>query len=161
VTSYIKKYSPELLGSLICLTLGMLSGYGVKAGASNWYINLHKPGFNPPSWIFGPVWTVLYLMMGMVLGKVWKERTEKPFLLQLFIIQLLLNLLWSPLFFYLHRIGLALLDICLLWACLILFMILVKNQRASFLLFLPYTLWVSFAVILNFNIYKMNLFHAG
>jgi benzodiazapine receptor len=157
MNSRIKAYYPEIIASLLCLLLGILSGYGVKAADSLWFINLNKPFFNPPNWIFGPVWTVLYLMMGVALGKLWKEREKNKGLIALFSTQFVLNLIWSPLFFYFQRIDLALLDISVLWISLIIFMILAWSKRAIVILFLPYILWVSFAAILNFSLYKMNI----
>lgn len=157
MTEMIKKYRLEIIGSLFCLTLGLLSGYGVKAGDATWYSSLVKPTFTAPNWVFGPAWTILYLMMGAALGKLWKNKAENKTLLILFAVQFIFNLAWTPLFFYLERIDLALYDICLLWVSLILFMILSFRIRTVFLLFLPYVLWVSFASILNFSIYQMNV----
>lgn len=154
--STFKKYQPETLGALLCLSLGILSGYGVQAGDSSWYLSLHKPIFNPPAWIFGPVWTILYIMMGIAVGKLWKQKNQHKYLVILFTIQFIFNLLWSPLFFYFERIDLALVDICALWVSLMMLIISVRNQKTIFLLLLPYTLWVSFALFLNFTLYQMN-----
>ena len=155
--SIFKKYQPEITGSLLCLLLGLLSGYSVNASDPLWYIHLNKPSFNPPAWIFGPAWTVLYLMMGAALGRLWKEKTNNKMLIVLFIIQFIFNLAWSPLFFYFHRIDWALADIGALWLSLLIFMIAARHHRSVFLLCLPYLLWVSFAAFLNFSIYTMNI----
>ncbi len=155
--STFKKYQTEILGSLLCLLLGLLSGYSANASDPLWYVGLNKPNFNPPAWIFGPAWTILYLMMGSALGKLWKEKTNNKLLIALFIIQFIFNLGWSPLFFYFHRIDLALADIGALWLSLLIFMIAARHQRSVFLLCLPYLLWVSFAAFLNFTIYIMNI----
>ena len=155
--STFKKYQPEIMGALFCLILGILSGYGVKAGDSSWYLSLNKPTFNPPAWIFGPVWTILYLMMGVALGKLYKQKIQNKYFIILFIIQFIFNLLWSPLFFYFERIDWALVDICALWGSLMMLVIGLRNQKTVFLLLLPYALWVSFALVLNFTLYKMNL----
>ena len=152
--SILKKYQPEMLGALLCLSLGILSGYGVQAGDSSWYLSLNKPIFNPPAWIFGPVWTTLYIMMGIAVGKLCKQKHK--YLVILFTIQFIFNLLWSPLFFYFERIDLALVDICALWVSLMMLIIGVRNQKTIFLLLLPYALWVSFALFLNFTLYQIN-----
>lgn len=152
----VKEYYPEITGGLLCLTLGMLSGYSVKASDFLWYASLSKPLFNPPAWIFGPVWTLLYIMMGVAFGMLWKDRVKNERLILIFTTQLILNLLWSPIFFYYQSIIWALLDICALWTILVVFMLDARNQRPILLLFFPYFLWVTFALILNFSIYQMN-----
>lgn len=155
--SKIEKYYPEIICVVLCLGLGILSGYSVKAADSVWYMTLKKPIFNPPSWIFSPVWTLLYVMMGVALGRLWKEKAKSTFLIILFGVQFFFNLIWSPFFFYLQRIDWAALDIGALWFSLIIFMIFARKKRLIFLLFLPYILWVTFAMILSFTIYKMNV----
>lgn len=153
---FLKKYTPEILGALFCVTLGLLSGYLSNSGPWEWYKSLNKPSFNPPPSVFGPVWTILYLMMGIALGLVWQERHRMMHLLLLFGFQFFLNLIWSFLFFTYHRIDLALIDIILLWGTLILFMKWSWTEKNLVLLFLPYTLWVSFALILNATLYRLN-----
>lgn len=150
----IKKYYPEVVGGLLCLTFGMLSGYSVKISDSLWYISLRKPIFNPPSWIFGPVWTILYLMMGIAFGLLWKVKNRR--LIFIFVIQLIFNLLWSTIFFHYQSVGWALLDICALWLSLIVLMFVVRNRRSVLFLLVPYFLWITFALMLNFSIYQMN-----
>lgn len=157
MVSKIEKYCPETIGSLLCLTLGMLSGYSVKVSDSLWYASLSKPFFNPPAWIFGPVWTLLYLMMGVALGMLWKDRVKNQRLILIFITQFIFNVLWSPIFFYYQSIGWALLDLCALWISLVVFMFAARKQWAIVLLFFPYFSWVTFAGVLNFSIYKMNI----
>ncbi len=154
--SKIAKYYPEIMASLGCLTLGMLSGYLSHASDSVWYGQLSKPFFNPPAWIFAPVWIVLYLMMGIVFGMLWKDRVKNQKLILLFIAQFIFNLAWSPLFFYYHSIGWALLDTGALLGSLLVFMIVAHNQRSTVFLMLPYSLWVGFAFVLNCSIYFMN-----
>lgn len=153
----VKDYQSAIIGVLLCLTLGILSGYSVQVGDMTWYASLIKPNFNPPNWIFGPVWSALYIMMGTVLGRLWNEKNQ--ILLFLFVSQFIFNLLWSPLFFYYHRIDLALYDISLLWLSLVIFMVMAwrTHCRTIFLLFTPYLLWVSFAGVLNLSIYRLNL----
>ena len=147
-------YSLKLLSILVCLGLGFFSGYFVKISDFSWYIGLNKPSFNPPSWVFGPVWAILYVMIGLAAVNIFKGEKLYPKLL--FVIQFILNLLWSPLFFYLQRIGLALYDIVFLVISLALLIYNIRNQRYTFSLLIPYFLWVSFAVILNYIIYVMN-----
>jgi len=144
----------KLLSILICLGLGFLSGYFVKISDFSWYVSLNKPSFNPPSWVFGPVWTILYIMIGLAAVNIFKGETLYPKLL--FIIQFILNLLWSPLFFYLQRIGLALCDIAFLVISLALLIYNIRNQGYTFSLLMPYFLWVVFAAFLNYTIYVMN-----
>jgi len=145
----MQKFKYEILGSLFCLSLGMFSGYISGSGNSEWYQSLVKPNFQPPPWIFGPVWTVLYIMIGIVLAKVWNTKNAG-----LFIFQLMLNLLWSPMFFRYHRIDLALLDIALLWINLL--ALIYQSNQLIRLMLIPYFLWVSFAAVLNYQIYMLN-----
>lgn len=157
MVSKIEKYCPEIIGSLLCLTLGMLSGYSVQVSDSLWYASLSKPPFNPPAWIFGPVWTLLYFMMGVAFGMLWKDRVKNQRLILIFITQFIFNVLWSPIFFYYQNIGWAFLDLCALWITLVVFMFVARSQRVILFLFSPYILWVTFAGLLNFSIYKMNI----
>lgn len=156
MVSLITKNAPEIVGAVLCLSLGMLSGFFAHASDSFWYMNLCKPSFNPPAFIFAPVWTILYCMMGIALGILWKNRSKHKNILLLFGIQFLCNLAWSPLFFYMHRIDLAFIDICALWISLLIFMIVARKQKIVLFLFVPYFLWVSFALVLNGTIWMMN-----
>jgi translocator protein len=125
-----------------------------------WYAGLNKPSFNPPNWIFGPVWTVLFLMMGIALFLVWKNGLsgkEAKTAVAVFGIQLFLNLSWSFLFFFLHLPLAAFIEIIILWtaigATLALF---TRLSRTAGLLLVPYFLWVSFAAVLNFFLWWLN-----
>jgi len=146
---------------MTCLVVGYLSGTVTKDSIITWYPTLVKPVFNPPNWIFAPVWTLLYAMMGVAGGLIWnyletdKEKVKKAFLF--FIIQLGLNALWSYLFFGLHNPLLALIEIIILW----LMIFETYNQfksidRVAGLLLIPYLLWVAFATILNASIWWLN-----
>lgn len=146
---------------MTCLVVGYLSGMVTRDSITTWYPTLVKPIFNPPNWIFAPVWTVLYLMMGWAGGLVWNkiETDEKNVKLafKYFIIQLALNAMWSFIFFYLHNPFLAFVEIILLW----LMIYEVYNQfkridKKAGMLFIPYLLWVSFAGVLNFSIWWLN-----
>lgn len=154
-----RHYQPEILGALFCLTLGLISGFSVSAGDSLWYSHLIKPDFTPPKGVFAPVWSMLYIMIGITLGVLWRNKHKNKILLKIFALQLLFNLLWSPIFFYFQRIDLALLDLRLLWLTLVAFMILSYRIRRVFFLFFPYFIWVTFALILNTSIYNLNRFH--
>ncbi|MFO8184768.1 MAG: TspO/MBR family protein, partial [Candidatus Aegiribacteria sp.] len=119
--------------------------------------SLAKPSFNPPGWVFGPVWTVLYILMGIAVWLVWKEQGFST-AVYLFMAQLALNALWSYLFFGANKPGLAFLEIILLWVLILLTMILFWRVRtAAGVLFIPYLLWVSFASVLNYSLWRMNL----
>lgn len=153
----------KILKLFICLllpiTVGGLSGYITVEGVREWYSTLIKPSFNPPNKLFGPVWTVLYILMGISLFRISdlvksKERNQA---LIVFGIQLVLNFLWSILFFKFHLIGLALVDIILLWiAIFIMILQFRKLDAVSSFLQIPYLLWVSFASILNISILYLN-----
>ncbi|MBN8213650.1 MAG: tryptophan-rich sensory protein [Xanthomonadales bacterium] len=149
-----------LLGWILLLVgLGALAG--VLFAPNGWYAALLKPTWNPPSWVFGPVWTLLYTIMAVALWLVRRELDADDVLRQravaLFAIQFLLNLAWTPLFFGLHSPGLAFAEICLLWIALLSTMLTFGrvNALAGYLL-LPYLLWVSFALVLNGTIWLMN-----
>ena len=125
----------------------------------NWYAALAKPNWTPPGWIFGPVWTLLYLMMAVAAWLVWQQKgfagAKLP--LALFAIQLALNSLWSVLFFGLQRPGLAAIEIVLLWAAILATVIAfwLRSRWAGGLL-VPYLAWVTFAAVLNLAIWRMN-----
>ena len=124
-----------------------------------WYASLQKPSWNPPGWIFGPVWTALYAMMAVAAWMVWRrggwEKQRKP--LVIFLAQLILNALWTPLFFGLHRPGLAFAEIVLLWLAIVATIVVFRPvSRAAMLLLVPYLAWVSFAAALNFTLWRLN-----
>jgi len=124
-----------------------------------WYAQLHKPSWNPPSWIFGPVWTLLYVMMAVAAWLVWREGGWKTQgrTLGLFLLQWLLNALWTPLFFGMHRAGLAFAEIIALWLVLaVTLRSFWRVRKAAGVLLVPYLAWVSFAAALNFTIWRMN-----
>lgn len=144
-----------------CLVVGYFSGMVTRSAITTWYPTLIKPSFNPPNWIFAPVWSMLYVMMGVAAGLVWdkidsdKEVVKKA--LVLFAVQLALNALWSFLFFGLKNPMLAGLEIVILW--LMIYETHLQftkiNKIAGFLL-LPYLAWVSFATVLNASIWWLN-----
>jgi benzodiazapine receptor len=150
----------KLLYSLvITIGIGVISGVATASGIRDWYAHLNKPSFNPPNWIFGPVWTTLYILMGIALYLIWKQPPSlyKSNALWLFFIQLFLNFCWSFLFFNFHKIGLSLVDIFLLWVFIILTIIsFAKLAHVAAWLLVPYICWVSFAAILNGAIFRLN-----
>lgn len=128
--------------------------------ASNWYANLNKPSFNPPGWIFGPVWMVLYILMAVSAAMVWQNGLAGPkvrIALALYMVQLVLNTLWTPFFFGLKIPLLAFIDILLLWAAIILTIItFLRVSRYAALLIAPYLIWTTFAAVLNFSLWYLN-----
>jgi len=125
-----------------------------------WYSQLAKPSFTPPSWIFGPVWTLLYALMAIAAWTVWKNAGFKgaSVALSLFVLQLILNGLWSGLFFGLQRPDLAFYEIIFLWIIILLTLVVFwKHQPLAGVLFIPYIAWVSFAAVLNFYLWRMNV----
>ncbi len=135
-------------------------GGGTLIGASNipgeWYAGLAKPSFNPPNWLFGPVWSILYIMIGIAGWRTW-QRDRSGAAMKIWWAQLVLNFLWSPVFFTLHQIGLALVVIVGMWLTIVAFIALSwKPDRPAALLFLPYLAWVSFAGLLNAAILWLN-----
>lgn len=145
----------------ILLLVGLGATSGGLFGPDAWYAALLKPTWNPPSWVFGPVWTLLYAMMAVALWVVRREPESEDGLRRraqiLFAIQFALNMAWTPLFFELHSPGLAFAEICLLWGALLSTVLAFGRVRplAGYLL-LPYLLWVSFALVLNGTIWLMN-----
>ena len=145
----------------VCLTVGYFSGMETRESITTWYPTLVKPIFNPPNWIFGPVWILLYIMMGIAAGLVWnrietnKEAVKKALIF--FAIQLALNALWSILFFGLHNPMLAFIEIVLLWLMIYETYIQFKKiDKIAGFLFIPYLAWVSFATVLNASIWWLN-----
>jgi benzodiazapine receptor len=125
----------------------------------DWYARLQKPAWNPPNWIFGPVWTALYTIMAVTAWLVWKRGgfAGQRRALLFFLLQLLLNALWSPLFFGLHLPGLAFVDLVLLWLALLATLATFwKAHRLAGAMLLPYLAWVTFAGALNFAIWRLN-----
>ncbi len=152
----IKSYRFECLSAIVCLGLGYLSGYASGSGDSAWFEQIVKPSFHPPYFLFPIVWTILYLIMGVVFAQLWRNRESTYVLLRLFYAQLIFNVSWSPLFFSFHRIDIAMIDLLLLWITLLWFMVLAIKRKLIFWLFAPYFLWESFAAVLNKRILDLN-----
>lgn len=146
---------------MTCLVIGYLSGMVTRESITTWYPTLIKPVFNPPNWIFAPVWTSLYIMMGVAGGLVWNKLdgnetlVKKAFLF--FIIQLALNALWSLIFFKLHNLLLASIEVVLLLLMIFeTYTMFKKIDKIAGLLLIPYLAWVSFATILTISIWYLN-----
>ncbi|MDD3178827.1 MAG: tryptophan-rich sensory protein [Opitutaceae bacterium] len=156
-TDTLKPAWPGLAGWLaLCFAAPTLSFW---ARPDAWYALLQKPSWNPPGWVFGPVWTALYILMGVAAWLVWRRGGfrvhRRP--LGLFLIQLALNALWTPLFFGLHSPALAFVDIVALWLAIVATLAAFRSiHRGAALLLTPYLAWVSFAAILNFTIWQLN-----
>jgi benzodiazapine receptor len=133
---------------------GLAIGYLTAPG--DWYARLAKPTFNPPGWIFAPVWTVLYVLIAVAGWRVW-QRDRGGWSMKLWWTQLVLNFLWSPIFFSAHQIGLALTVILVLLVAILAFIATAwSRDRTAAWLFAPYTAWVAFAVVLNASIFALN-----
>lgn len=151
---------PKLIFSIgICLGAGVLGSFFTINSIPTWYQTLNKPFFSPPNWIFGPVWTVLYVMMGIALYLVLsvKGKVQSQKAIKVFAVQLTLNVLWSMIFFGLRNPSLALIDIIALWIAIVLTIQAFSkiNKLAANLLY-PYLAWVSFATALNLAIVLLN-----
>lgn len=158
--------SPPSAGRQTIALIGWLALCFAAAGTAafvstgGWYAALHKPSWNPPSWVFGPAWSLLYVLMAVAAWLVWREggwRVQGR-TLGLFLLQWLLNAVWTPLFFGLHLPALAFAEIVLLWlaiaATLASFW---RVRRVAGVLLVPYLAWVSFAAALNFTIWRLNV----
>jgi tryptophan-rich sensory protein len=129
---------------------------GIFSPPGTWYGSLNKPEWNPPPWIFGPVWTALYLIMAVAAWLVWR-RDGWRWPLRLFFTQLLLNVAWTPVFFGAREIGLAFAVIIALWLAILFTMLaFLRISKAAAFLLLPYLAWVTFAAILNFTLWRLN-----
>jgi len=143
---------------VIILAIGGLGGIVTGPAIEQWYIFLNKPPLTPPSWIFAPVWTVLYVMMAVAGARLWKVGSEQSVRLRwLFVLQLMFNGLWSPIFFGMRNALAGLGDILLLWVFLAALVRLSwREDKISALLLAPYFLWVSFATYLNIGLWWLN-----
>jgi tryptophan-rich sensory protein len=140
----------------LLLVIGGGLAIGFLTAPGEWYAGLAKPSFNPPNWLFAPVWTVLYILVAIAGWRTF-ERDRRGSLMRLWWTQLVLNFAWSPVFFAAHQIGLALVVILLLLAAILAFIVTAWRQdRPAALMFLPYVAWVAFASALNASILALN-----
>ena len=154
-----KKWFGLVVSIGICLGAGGLGAIATTPEIEGWYRTVTKPAWNPPDAIFGPVWSTLYLMMGISAWLVWKQSefklVSKP--LVFFVVQLCLNISWSFIFFGMHQIGWALFEIVLLWiAILTTIVVFFRYSKLAGWLLVPYLCWVSFAIVLNFALWRLN-----
>jgi benzodiazapine receptor len=155
-----KDFIKLILSLIICQAAGFIGSLFTAPAIPTWYAALEKPSFNPPNWVFSPVWITLFLLMGISLFLVWrtgmKDRRTKMALV-FFSIQLVLNMFWSILFFGLKSPISAFIEIIVLWvAILVTILAFLKVSRTAGLLMIPYILWVSFAAVLNFFLWNLN-----
>jgi translocator protein len=144
---------------LVSLSAGFIGSFFTANSVRTWYVTLEKPLLNPPSWVFGPVWTVLYVLMGIASYIIWQQRDvpHAKTALVLFGVQLFFNALWSILFFGFQSPGIALIEIVFLLSLIIVTMILFwRISVVAGILLVPYVLWVSFATYLNYAIWRLN-----
>lgn len=141
---------------ILCFAVAGVGGLATAPSIPNWYANLAKPSWTPPGWIFGPVWSVLYLSMAVAAWLVWRQGNAiVP--MTLFGIQLFFNAAWSWLFFGLHSPGAAFVDIVMLWMAIVATTVVFwRRSTLASILFVPYLAWVSFAGVLNFAIWRLN-----
>ncbi|MFM2394238.1 MAG: hypothetical protein RLZZ546_2220 [Bacteroidota bacterium] len=155
----MKKFLILFLSILMPLIVGGVSGYFTSSSIPTWYASLQKPSFNPPNFLFAPVWTTLYILMGIAVFMIWNQKTilSKTKAYVLWGVQLFINFWWSIIFFYFESPKWALVEIIFMWF-FILFTILEfrKINKISGLLLIPYLLWVSFATVLNAAIFVLN-----
>jgi benzodiazapine receptor len=154
------QWSKLIVSLLLPQLAGLFGAIFTARGVREWYPLLQKPSFTPPSWLFGPVWLTLYLLMGVALYRVWvhgAHTRDGRWALAFFALQLLVNALWSYLFFGLRNPALGLAGIFLLWLLIVMTLVLfAKVDRPATLLLIPYLLWVSFAMALNYAIWSLN-----
>ncbi|MEO5559929.1 MAG: TspO/MBR family protein [Dokdonella sp.] len=153
-----------LVCSLVIAAVAAALGAFASIDASSFYVQLHQPAWAPPAAVFGPVWSVLYFLMGVAAWLVWRVagfRSARA-ALALFLLQLALNALWSWLFFAWHRGAIAFVDILLLWVLIVMTMVAFwRIKPLAGALLIPYLLWVSFASVLNYAVWQLNLQQLG
>lgn len=156
------KFSPTrtLIAIIACEAVGITSSFFTVQNIPTWYATLERPWFAPPNWLFGPVWTILYALMGISVALVWEQGIKKPQVkqaVQTFVAQLVANFFWSILFFGLRSPILGLVGVFVLWSLIVLTIkqFYPLSKWAAYLL-LPYLAWVSFASLLNLALFILN-----
>jgi benzodiazapine receptor len=146
---------------LVCLSAGFIGSFFTLSSIPTWYATIQKPAFNPPNWVFGPVWTTLYILMGISAYLVWMKGWDKKEVrnaLAIFAVQLVLNALWSIIFFGANKLLYAFVVIVFLWMAIAANIFLFNRiSRNAALLMVPYLAWVSFAAFLNYSIWQLNM----
>lgn len=155
-----KDFLKLIIAIVVAELAGVIGSIFTTPAIASWYTSLIKPSLNPPSWVFAPVWTTLFALMGVAAFFVWRKgwgRKEVKIALAIFIVQLTLNTLWSIIFFGLHSPGAAFFEIILLWLAIIVTIIaFAKISKLAAWLLAPYIIWVSFAAYLNYSIWMLN-----
>lgn len=158
--SVFRKTVEMIVSIIICQSAGIIGSVFTVKSITTWYDTLNKPVFNPPNWLFGPVWLMLYTMMGISLYLIWQKRKTNGavrFSLWIFAVHLALNAMWTLIFFGAKLLLPAFMEIVLLWIMIIITIYLFgRISKPAGLLLVPYLLWVSFASILNFSIWLLN-----
>ncbi len=150
------KYLSFILILLLTFSASAIGGLTTAEFKEPWYSQITLPSYNPPSWVFGPVWTSLYILMSIAAWSSWMKNFSKQHL-YIYLVHIFFNSIWSIIFFGFHNIGLALIDLIIILIFIIILMkIYFRENRISFYLFLPYFLWSSYALILNFSIFVIN-----
>ena len=151
------KHRPLLAFILVTLLVGVAGNVFSEPNIPTWYAGLAKPDFNPPNWVFAPVWTTLYVVMAIAAWRVWRITGTKAPEMWAWMIQLTLNFLWSAIFFSLHLLLLALVEMAAMWLAIAVTAVLFwRRDPLAGLLMLPYLAWVSFAFALNYAIWQLN-----
>jgi benzodiazapine receptor len=149
-----------IISIVICNSVGIIGSFSTASAIPTWYNSLEKPTFNPPNWVFGPVWTTLYTLMGISAYLVYRQgihNSQVKTALIIFGIQLFLNAIWSPIFFGLRALFAGFVVIVILWiAILLTIFAFYKISTIAAVLLIPYLLWVSFATILNYSLWVLN-----
>ena len=141
---------------LITFLASGIGGFTTANFKEPWYSQIILPSFNPPSWVFGPIWTTLYILMSIAIWRIWIKFYDNK-ILNLYFFHLFFNMIWSIIFFGFHQIGLALLDLFIILIFILLLMkIYYSKDKISFSLMIPYFLWSGYAFVLNFNIFILN-----
>lgn len=160
MNSSFKQATGIVVAIAICELAGGIGAIFTTPSIATWYSTLVKPSFTPPSWLFGPVWTLLYALMGIAAFVVWNKGWNRPDVrtaVYIFVFQLLLNIMWSVIFFGLHNPLAAFVNIIVLWVAILTTIISFgRISRTAMWLLLPYILWVSFAAVLNYSLWVLN-----
>jgi len=150
------KYLSLGLILLVTFAASSIGGFVTSSFKEPWYSEIILPAFNPPSWVFSPVWTVLYILMSVAIWIVWRKTSDKK-ILQLYFIHLFFNAIWSVIFFGFHQIFIALIDLGIILIFIVWLMkIYYQINKISFLLMIPYLLWSTYALVLNTTIFYLN-----
>ncbi len=156
ITPNLRRFGSLMFFIVLCFAV---AATGALFSPDDWYASLTRPGYAPPNWVFGPVWTVLYLMMGFSGWLVWQSPgpAARRLAMIAFGVQLLLNAAWSAIFFGLHQPGWALVEICMLWTAILTTILLFRRySTVAAALLTPYLAWVSYATVLNYGFWSLN-----